>query len=80
MCVCVCDLVMCSVRVCISVLVQADVIGQSFCEILHPEDRRDLMKGCQECCHGETKGMFVVRMRTSMAPALRSESRMEYKV
>ena len=60
--------------------VQADVIGQSFCDMLHPTDRRDLEGSCGKCHRGDTRGMFVARMRTSMAPALRSEARMEYKV
>lgn len=63
-----------------SCLSQADVIGQSFCEMLHPTDRSDLEGSCQSCKPGDKRGMFVVRMRTSMAPALRSEARMEYKV
>ena len=63
-----------------SCLSQADVIGQPFGEMIHPADRRDL-EACGGCCEqGDTRGMFVVRLRTSMAPALRSEARMEYKV
>ena len=59
---------------------QADVIGQTFCEMLHPADRRDLEGSGEECKRGVKRCMFVARMRTSMAPALRSEARMEYKV
>ena len=61
-------------------LSQAGVIGQTFCEMMHPADRRDLEACGGHCKQGDTRGMFVTRLRTSMAPALRSEARMEYKV
>lgn len=47
--------------------------------MLHPTDRSNLEGSCETCKPGDKRGMFVVRMRTSMAPALRSEARMEYK-
>ena len=67
---------------------QVDTIGQAFTELIHPQDCDQVESIVQAVFReaqtpkleeGQNKN-FVVRMRTTLSTAVRSQSKIQYKV
>ena len=68
--------------VCIPLL-QADVVGRPFSDLLHVEDRETLqsfLDTSDSFWHSGVQHSFVVRMKTTMASTVRSQAKVQYKV
>ena len=64
-------------------LLQADVVGRPFADLLHVEDRKTLqsfLDMSDSFWHSGVQHTFVVRMKTTMASTVRSQAKVQYKV
>ena len=66
-------------------LLQPDVVGQPFADLLHEEDR-ELLQPFLDMSEpiwktsSHVQQMFVVRMKTTMSSTVRSQAKVQYKV
>ena len=62
---------------------QVDTIGQPLSELLHPDDLPQAEQSLESLFagnEGEVRGDFLTRMRTTLSTAVRSSSKIQYKV
>ena len=78
--VCVCECAFCSL------VVQIDVIGLPFLDMVHADDRDNLSKiqnvTSAEDLQEKAREFFpcVLRMKTNVSPTVRSQAKVQYKV
>ena len=60
-------------------LPQVDVIGQTVRDLLHPDDE-ELVSRFLDVNNLGKQGIFVVRMKSTLAATVRSQEKVEYKV
>lgn len=62
---------------------QVDTIGQPLSELLHPDDLHEAEQQLESlfaASEGGAQGDFITRMRTTLSTAVRSSSKIQYKV